>query len=305
MDFAYSRPFLYTVISSFRKDTVIFLYKEEKWRKYKIMSNIRIFDIPDEVQENESYKRISRRLNATKKTDRDLCNHIISTANFAYMYCTQYEKEDTVDRSDAFVAALLFNFWKIIAPKTENREKNQEEERKLAQISCAAQKDIVKNTPENITNILYVKDEVGQHIHEIIYTCNALDNIMCLKGSDGKPFSIPTVLSIMSSSKNFRPSIVKNLRNFFIRNIEAYAEEFKVSFSSKDEMRAFDELSGDAKEALFAAVSTVLKTNGRPVAIKELNLSAASDLNQVVMFTSDPNKVVKFYDRRTQSLYEI
>ena len=150
-----------------------------------------------------------------------------------------------------------------------------------------------------------MKDEVGQHIHEIIYTCNALDNIMCLKGSDGKPFSIPTVLSIMSSSKNFRPSIVKNLRNFFIRNIEAYAEEFKVSFSSKDEMRAFDELSGDAKEALFAAVSTVLKTNGRPVAIKELNLSAASDLNQVVMFTSDPNKVVKFYDRRTQSLYEI
>lgn len=269
------------------------------------MNNIRIFDIPDEVLENESYKRISRRLNATKKTDRDLCNHIISTANFVYMYCTQYEKEDTVDRSDAFVAALLFNFWKIIAPKTENREKNQEEERKLAQISSAAQKDIVRNTPENITNILYVKDEVGQHIHEIIYTCNALDNIMCLKGSDGKPFSIPTVLSIMSSSKNFRPSIVKNLRNFFIRNIEAYAEEFKVSFSSKDEMRAFDELSGDAKEALFAAVSTVLKTNGRPVAIKELNLSAASDLNQVVMFTSDPNKVVKFYDRRTQSLYEI
>ena len=79
------------------------------------MSNIRIFDIPDEVLENESYKRISRRLNATKKTDRDLCNHIISTANFVYMYCTQYEKEDTVDRSDAFVAALLFNFWKIIA----------------------------------------------------------------------------------------------------------------------------------------------------------------------------------------------
>lgn len=67
MDFAYSRPFLYTVISSFRKDTVIFLYKEEKWRKYKIMSNIRIFDIPDEVLENESYKRISRRLNATKR----------------------------------------------------------------------------------------------------------------------------------------------------------------------------------------------------------------------------------------------
>ena len=54
------------------------------------MSNIRIFDIPDEVLENESYKRISRRLNATKKTDRDLCNHIISTANFVYMYCTQY-----------------------------------------------------------------------------------------------------------------------------------------------------------------------------------------------------------------------
>lgn len=52
------------------------------------MSNIRIFDIPDEVLENESYKRISRRLNETKKTDKDLCNHIISTANFVYMYCT-------------------------------------------------------------------------------------------------------------------------------------------------------------------------------------------------------------------------
>lgn len=269
------------------------------------MSNIRIFEIPDEVLENESYKRISKILNKTKKDDKNLFNHIIATANFVYMYCAQYEKEETVDRSDAFVAALLFNFWKIVAPKSEHREKTPEEERKDAQANSAAQKDIVKNTPESITNILYVKDEVGQHIHEIIYTCSALDNIMCLRDSDGKPFSIPTVLSIMSSSKNFRPSIVKNLRKFFIRNIEAYAEEFKVSFSSADEMRAFDELNGDAKEALFAAVSTVLKTNGRPVAIKELELSAAKDMNQVVMFSSDPNKVLKFYDKRTQCLYEI
>ena len=58
MDFAYSRPFLYTVISSFRKDTVIFLYKEEKWRKYKIMSNIRIFDIPDECNKKDRQRSV-------------------------------------------------------------------------------------------------------------------------------------------------------------------------------------------------------------------------------------------------------
>ena len=97
------------------------------------MSNIRIFDIPDEVLENESYKRISRRLNATKKTDRDLCNHIISTANFVYMYCTQYEKEDTVDRSDAFVASFQF----LENHCAENRESGEKPGRRKK--TCADQ----------------------------------------------------------------------------------------------------------------------------------------------------------------------
>ena len=70
------------------------------------MSNIRIFDIPDEVLENESYKRISRRLNETKKTDKDLCNHIISTANFVYMYCTPVSYTHLCRRLGCLVLSL-------------------------------------------------------------------------------------------------------------------------------------------------------------------------------------------------------
>ena len=50
------------------------------------MSNIRIFDIPDEVLENESYKRISRRLNETKRQIR-ICV-IISSLPPTSFICT-------------------------------------------------------------------------------------------------------------------------------------------------------------------------------------------------------------------------
>lgn len=267
------------------------------------MGKIRIFDVPDEVLEDKNFKMIVGTLTNTKKKDKELYEHMVSTANFVYMYCSKYEKENT-NRVDAFIAALLFNFWKIMAPQAKNKEKSYEEEKEIIEANNAARRDIAKNTSSSITDILYVKDERGQHIHEVIYTCNALDNILCLKDDKGKPLSIPTVLSVMSSSQNFSPAIVKKIRDFFIDNIEAYAEEFKVSFVSKDEMRAFEELNGDAKEALFAAVSAVMEGSKRPVAIKELEMQTGSDVSQIIMFTSSEKKVLKFYDKRTQCLYE-
>ena len=50
------------------------------------MGKIRIFDVPDEVLEDKNFKMIVGTLTNTKKKDRELYEHMVSTANYMGLY---------------------------------------------------------------------------------------------------------------------------------------------------------------------------------------------------------------------------
>lgn len=269
------------------------------------MKEIRIFSIPDELlKEGSVFLKISKPLTLLKDNNKELYKHILSTANFVYMYCSEYEPN--IDKNNIYSAAILFNYWKINTPMEliKKKEKTHAEEQKVMNIMHMTQKDILKNVPKEITDILYVVEEKEQKMYEIIYTCNALDNLLCLENADGDNISIISALTILAIGRNFNPIIVKNFRNFFQKKIISSAEEFKISFNSKEEMKAFNELKDDVKDSLLSAVSMITTEDDPEVVVKEMK-NIGDKQKQIVMFDSNIQKKQRFYDKHTNTLYEI
>lgn len=270
------------------------------------MKEIRIYDIPKQFLREESpLKKTLKTLMEQRKSNIELYNHIVSTANFVYMYCQTYEKTDEHEIENMFIAAVLFNFWKVSVPKEtlSHRDKTHDEEVKTAKTIFSMKNSILKTFPKEITDIIYITDKDMQHMHEIIYTCNALDNLLCLKDEEGKQFSIPVAMSILASSRNYNPSIVKKLRDFFTKNITKSSEEFKITFSSKEEMKDFESMSDDQKDSLFSVVSLVATEDNGEVDIKEIN-KLSPKREQIIMFSSENESDQKFYDKNKKILYK-
>lgn len=269
------------------------------------MKEIRIFSIPDELlKEGSAFLKISKPLLSLKEKNKELYEHTLSTANFTYMYCSEYEP--SIDKNNMYSAAVLFNYWKINTPMEliTKKEKTFAEEQKITNIMQTTQKDILKNVPKEITDILYVVEEKEQKMYEIIYTCNALDNLLCLKNADDDNLSIISALTILAISRNFNPVIVKNFKKFFQKKITASAEEFKISFTSKEEMKSFNELKDDVKDSLLSAVSMITTEDDSEIVVKEMK-NIGGKQKQIVMFDSNTQEKQRFYDKYTNTLYEM
>ncbi|SDW50007.1 hypothetical protein SAMN05216391_10964 [Lachnospiraceae bacterium KHCPX20] len=262
------------------------------------MISLRNFAIPKDITQNQSYQVIHTILDKILKEDqnKDLQQHIISTANLVYEYCKKYLSA-SYNLSNIYIAALYYNIYKSTIEIEANNtlDIDQQIELKIYQAKQETNEQIRQNVSSEITCYLFEKQY--EDIRQIYYMCNILDNLLCIRTETGDLLPLSTILDLFTKTPMENTDIVKNMIDLIVENIYNEAEEFQVEFSSQEEMKAFERLPEDIRNHIIEA-SDYSIADGQMTDVIWLKKTGA----QLVLFDSQKASY-RFYDVSKNLLY--
>lgn len=296
-------------------------------------SRFREFGVPKEIEENSAEWQTVRMIFAKgigdgQKADKEagdenrtkeseavaLWKHAVSTANLCYQYYKEYMEKagnyPQINETDLYIAAIYFNYYKLSTGGDEHKDLSPDKEKELLAKQIEVSKELrEKNSRSQTIKYLFVQDHDYQYAHEIIYVANTLDNLLCLRDSSDEPLSLFSVFSILAQYDGFNPGIVKNFEKMFVGQIKESADTFRLTFTSIDEKRAYTELAPKVRDSFVAAIAEALGTDKNTISVKTLEPESGQETSdgdgKLIVFASDPRKPVKFYDKRTMTLYSL
>lgn len=290
-------------------------------------------DIPNEIEANSSEwplikTTFARRIAEAQKFDKDngdenmtsyknacaVWDHALSTAGFCYQYYNEFIKPDkemkAVRPVDMYLAAVYFNYYKLLTNGAEHQDLTPDENRELIKKQIDSNRSIKEgNAGSNTLKYLFVEDRTYQYAHEVIFVANTLDNLLCLKTEDGEYLSLFSVFQILSGCSSFNPAVVKNFEKLLVGQVRDSSDVLKITFSSAEEKNAFTGLTAKIRNSVLAAITEAMGNDEGDMEVNRLNDDSDEENRkkdrQLIIFESNPSRPQQFYDKRTKTLYSL